>query len=197
MSFQSANLQVDLGDRSYPIYIGQNLLGKAKFYRQHIDSKQILIVSNETVAPLYLEKVKQALTGYQVETLVLPDGEKYKNLQVLNSVFDSLLEYRFDRGCTLLALGGGVVGDMTGFAAACYQRGVRFVQLPTTLLSQVDSSVGGKTGVNHSAGKNLIGAFHQPKAILIEKYSCSMPTPSSNQNAPNCRHAQPGAANMI
>jgi len=125
-------------------------------------------VSNETVAPLYLDRVKQALNGLQVETVVLPDGEKYKNLQVLNTIFDALLEHRFDRGCTLLALGGGVVGDMTGFAAACYQRGVKFVQIPTTLLSQVDSSVGGKTGVNHPLGKNMIGAFHQPQCVLID-----------------------------
>lgn len=127
-----------------------------------------MIVSNETVAPLYLHRVQQALKGFSVHTVVLPDGEKYKNLQVLNSIFDALLEHRLDRGCTLLALGGGVVGDMTGFAAACYQRGVRFIQVPTTLLSQVDSSVGGKTGVNHALGKNMIGAFHQPQCVIID-----------------------------
>ena len=168
MSHNQATLNVDLGDRSYPIYIAQNLLQQAEVYRRHISSRQVLIVSNETVAPLYLEQVQQALSGYQVETVVLPDGEKYKNLEVLNKIFDSLLDHRFDRGCTLLALGGGVVGDMTGFAAACYQRGVKFVQVPTTLLSQVDSSVGGKTGVNHPLGKNMIGAFHQPQCVLID-----------------------------
>ena len=168
MSQKQATLNVDQGDRSYPIYIAQDLLQQAEIYRRHISSRQVLIVSNETVAPLYLDRVQQALGGYQVETVVLPDGEKYKNLQILNSIFDSLLGHRFDRGCTLLALGGGVVGDMTGFAAACYQRGVKFVQLPTTLLSQVDSSVGGKTGVNHPLGKNMIGAFHQPQCVLID-----------------------------
>lgn len=168
MSQNQATLNVDLGDRSYPIYIAQNLLQQTAIYRRHISSRQVLIVSNETVAPLYLDRVQKALSGYQVETVVLPDGEKYKNLQVLNSIFDSLLGHRFDRGCTLLALGGGVVGDMTGFAAACYQRGVKFVQVPTTLLSQVDSSVGGKTGVNHTLGKNMIGAFHQPQCVLID-----------------------------
>ena len=168
MNHNQATLSVDLGDRSYPIYIAQNLLGQADIYRRHISSRQVLIVSNETVAPLYLERVQQALSGFQVETVVLPDGEKYKNLQILNNIFDALLGHRFDRGCTLLALGGGVVGDMTGFAAACYQRGVKFVQVPTTLLSQVDSSVGGKTGVNHPLGKNMIGAFHQPQCVIID-----------------------------
>jgi len=168
MKHNQATLSVDLGDRSYPIYIAQNLLGQAEIYRRHISSRQVLIVSNETVAPLYLQRVQQALSGFQVETVVLPDGEKYKNLQILNNIFDSLLGHRFDRGCTLLALGGGVVGDMTGFAAACYQRGVKFVQVPTTLLSQVDSSVGGKTGVNHPLGKNMIGAFHQPQCVIID-----------------------------
>ncbi len=168
MTHNQAKLSVDLGDRSYPIYIEQNLLSNREVYQRHIASGQILIVSNETVAPLYLDKVRPALADYEVETLVLPDGEKYKNLQVLDGVFDSLLEHRFDRGSTLLALGGGVVGDMTGFAAACYQRGVKFIQIPTTLLSQVDSSVGGKTGVNHPLGKNMIGAFHQPQCVIID-----------------------------
>jgi 3-dehydroquinate synthase len=168
MSHNQATLSVDLGDRSYPIYIAQNLLGQTEIYRRHISSRQVLIVTNETVAPLYLDRVQQALTGFQVETVVLPDGEKYKSLQILNGIFDALLGHRFDRGCSLLALGGGVVGDMTGFAAACYQRGVKFVQLPTTLLSQVDSSVGGKTGVNHPLGKNMIGAFHQPQCVIVD-----------------------------
>ena len=127
-----------------------------------------MVVSNETVAPLYLAKVKQALKGYQVEEVILPDGEEFKNLDVLNSIYTALLEKLFDRTCTLIALGGGVVGDMTGYAAASYQRGVNFIQVPTTLLSQVDSSVGGKTGVNHKLGKNMIGAFHQPQAVIAD-----------------------------
>jgi len=159
---------VDLGERSYPIYIGKGLLGDPQRVVPHIRGRQVLIVSNETVAPLYLDKVKQAFADYQVESVVLPDGEKYKTLEVLNQVFDALLEKRLDRKCTLVALGGGVIGDMTGFAAACYQRGVDFIQVPTTLLSQVDSSVGGKTGVNHPLGKNMIGAFHQPRCVIAD-----------------------------
>jgi len=166
-------LTVDLGDRSYPIYIGRNLLGKAELLTPHIQSRQVLIVSNETVAPLYLEKVKPALTNYQAESVILPDGEQYKTLDTLNLIFDALLKHRFDRNCTLIALGGGVVGDITGFAAATYQRGVNFIQIPTTLLAQVDSSVGGKTGVNHPLGKNMIGAFHQPQCVLIDTETLS------------------------
>jgi 3-dehydroquinate synthase len=161
-------LHVDLGDRSYPIYIGPRLIGDAELYRRHIVGRQVMVVSNETVAPLYLEPVVGALAGYQVESVILPDGEVYKTLEVLNRIFDALLTHRFDRRCTLLALGGGVVGDMAGFAAACYQRGVSFVQVPTTLLAQVDSSVGGKTGVNHPLGKNMIGAFHQPLCVVAD-----------------------------
>jgi 3-dehydroquinate synthase len=127
-----------------------------------------MVVSNETVAPLYLERVVSSLEGLRVESVILPDGEQYKNLQVLNNIYDALLTQRFDRKCTLVALGGGVVGDMTGFAAATYQRGVDFIQIPTTLLSQVDSSVGGKTGVNHPLGKNMIGAFHQPRCVIAD-----------------------------
>jgi len=134
MTPDQATLNVDLGERSYPIYIARGLLDDKEIFRGHISSGQVMIVSNETVAPLYLDRVKQALNGLQVETVVLPDGEKYKNLLVLNTIFDALLEHRFDRGCTLLALGGGVVGDMTGFAAACYQRGVKFVQIPRSIL---------------------------------------------------------------
>jgi 3-dehydroquinate synthase len=161
-------LHVDLGDRSYPIYIGPRLIGDAELYRRHIVGRQVMVVSNETVAPLYLEPVVGALAGYQVESVILPDGEVYKTLEVVNQIFDALLTHRFDRRCTLLALGGGVVGDMAGFAAACYQRGVSFVQVPTTLLAQVDSSVGGKTGVNHPLGKNMIGAFHQPLCVVAD-----------------------------
>lgn len=161
-------LTVDLGDRNYPIHIGPGLLGQPALLRPHIPSRQVMIVSNETVAPLYLEKLRAGLDGLRVESCILPDGEEYKDLDTLNRIFDCLLEHRFDRGCCLIALGGGVVGDMTGFAAACYQRGVAFIQVPTTLLSQVDSSVGGKTGVNHPLGKNMIGAFYQPRCVLID-----------------------------
>ncbi|WP_457674239.1 3-dehydroquinate synthase [Thiolapillus sp.] len=168
MSRLITSLDVDLGERSYPIYIGQNLLRDAGRFRPHIPSKQVLVVSNETVAPLYMQTLLDTLQGLQVEQVVLPDGEEYKTLEILNRIFDRLLEKRFDRGCTLIALGGGVIGDMTGFAAACYQRGVNFIQVPTTLLSQVDSSVGGKTGVNHPLGKNMIGAFYQPRAVVID-----------------------------
>ncbi len=161
-------LQVDLGTRSYPIYIGQNLLRQSNLIAPHIQSKQVLIVTNETVAPLYLNKVINTLDDFEIKTVILPDGEQYKNLIVLNQIFDTLLRQHFNRQTTLIALGGGVVGDMTGFAAACYQRGVDFIQIPTTLLAQVDSSVGGKTGVNHSLGKNMIGAFYQPKSVLID-----------------------------
>jgi 3-dehydroquinate synthase len=161
------NLSVDLGERSYPIYIGEGLL-QQKLIEPYISGRQICIVTNETVAPLYLARVQQALLDYQVDTLILPDGEQYKTLEHLNTIFDRLLELRHNRTTTLIALGGGVVGDMTGFAAACYQRGVNFIQMPTTLLSQVDSSVGGKTGVNHPRGKNMIGAFYQPRCVLID-----------------------------
>ncbi|MEN8213243.1 MAG: 3-dehydroquinate synthase [Pseudomonadota bacterium] len=161
-------LRVDLGERSYPILIGPGILTLAESFSASIRSRQVMVVTNETVAPLYLEQLLRSLQGFSVEHVVLPDGEQYKNLEVLNRIFDALLASHFDRGCTLLALGGGVIGDMTGFAAACYQRGVDFVQVPTTLLSQVDSSVGGKTGVNHPLGKNMIGAFHQPRCVVAD-----------------------------
>ena len=161
-------LNVDLEERSYPIYIGQGLLTQASLLTGHISGKQALIVSNETVAPLYLDKVQSMLAEFNHQAVILPDGEKYKNLEVLNQIYDALLTHKFDRSVTLIALGGGVVGDMTGFAAATYQRGVNFIQIPTTLLSQVDSSVGGKTGVNHPLGKNMIGAFHQPKCVIAD-----------------------------
>ncbi|MBW5290034.1 MAG: 3-dehydroquinate synthase [Candidatus Ruthia sp. Asou_11_S2] len=161
-------LNLDLQEKSYPIYIGQDLLSEGELLTKHISGKQVMIVTNTTVAPLYLEKVQNLLSSFELAQVVLPDGEKYKTLKTLNCIFSALLENRFDRSCTLIALGGGVVGDMTGFAAASYQRGVNFIQIPTTLLSQVDSSVGGKTGVNHVLGKNMIGAFHQPKCVLID-----------------------------
>ena len=161
-------LNVDLGDRSYPIYIGSQLLDQPELIRPFVTGTQVMIVSNETVAPLYLEKVEKLFADFDTESVILPDGEQYKNLKELDAIFDALLSKRFDRKCTLVALGGGVVGDMTGFAAACYQRGVNFIQIPTTLLAQVDSSVGGKTGVNHPLGKNMIGAFHQPQCVVID-----------------------------
>ena len=161
-------LHVDLGDRSYPIHIGSGLLERPELLVPHIRGKQVAIVSNETVAPLYIEKLHQVLGNFQVTDIILPDGEEYKTLEVLNQVFDSLLQDRHNRTTTLIALGGGVVGDMCGFAAASYQRGVHFIQVPTTVLSQVDSSVGGKTGVNHALGKNMIGAFHQPQCVLAD-----------------------------
>ncbi len=161
-------LTVDLDTRSYPIYIGERLLGDAALVAPHVLGTQVLIVSNTTVAPLYLERAQAAFHDFAVESVILPDGEEYKTLEVMNRIFDGLLTRHYERNCTLVALGGGVVGDMTGFAAACYQRGVHFIQIPTTLLAQVDSSVGGKTGVNHPLGKNMIGAFYQPRCVLID-----------------------------
>ncbi|QSB01072.1 3-dehydroquinate synthase [Methylomonas sp. EFPC1] len=162
-------LQVALNnDISYPIYIGAGLLAQPELLTRHIRAKQVLIVSNETIAPLYLTKLQIALGDYKVETAILPDGEQYKTLQYLEKVFDQLLAKKFSRNATLIALGGGVIGDMGGFAAACYQRGIAFIQIPTTLLAQVDSSVGGKTGVNHPLGKNMIGAFYQPQCVIAD-----------------------------
>lgn len=161
-------LNLDLDERSYPIYIGQSLLKQTELLSKHIKHKQVMIVSNPTIAKHCLQPLKDALKYYQVEDVILPDGESYKNLDTLNLIFDALLSHRHNRTTTLIALGGGVIGDICGFAAASYQRGVNFIQIPTTLLSQVDSSVGGKTGVNHALGKNMIGAFYQPKAVLID-----------------------------
>lgn len=161
-------LVVDLADRSYPILVGTGLLDRLADYLPACVGKQIMVVTNTTVAPLYLERIKTALGNRRVNVVVLPDGEQFKTLETLDLVFSGLLQQRHNRNTTLVALGGGVVGDMTGFAAACYQRGVEFLQVPTTLLSQVDSSVGGKTGVNHALGKNMIGAFHQPRAVYID-----------------------------
>ncbi|OED40875.1 3-dehydroquinate synthase [Endozoicomonas sp. (ex Bugula neritina AB1)] len=161
-------LNVALGDRSYPIFIGSGLLTQEEYLRPYIKGNQVVIVSNETVAPLYMATLEKALCNYNLLKVILPDGESYKTLDTLNTIFDELLKARHTRKTTLIALGGGVIGDMTGFAAACYQRGVDFIQVPTTVLSQVDSSVGGKTGVNHSMGKNMIGAFYQPNAVVID-----------------------------
>lgn len=165
-------LRVELGERSYPIVIGQGLLGDYDL-SPYVAGEQVMIVSNETVAPLYLQRARGCFPGKAIDTAILPDGEKFKNWETLNLIFDGLLEQQHTRKTTLVALGGGVVGDMTGFAAACYQRGVPFIQIPTTLLSQVDSSVGGKTGINHPLGKNMVGAFHQPEAVLIDTESLS------------------------
>jgi 3-dehydroquinate synthase len=161
-------LKVDLGVRSYPIHIGRGLLASAELLRPAITGSRVMVVTNTTVGSLYLDRVLALLAPWQPVSVVLPDGEQYKTLEVLNRIFTALLENRCDRKTTLVALGGGVVGDMTGFAAATYQRGVSFIQIPTTLLAQVDSSVGGKTGVNHALGKNMIGAFHQPNVVLID-----------------------------
>lgn len=163
-------LQVDLGERSYPISIGHGLLSSTELLTRHIPSKRAAIVTNDVVAPLYLAKVQKQLedAGKQVTTIVLPDGEEEKTWVSLMKVFDVLLAEKCDRKTTMIALGGGVIGDLTGFAAASYMRGVPFVQIPTTLLSQVDSSVGGKTGINHPLGKNMIGAFYQPQAVIAD-----------------------------
>ena len=161
-------LRIDLGERSYPILIGAGLLDDAGLLARHVPARDVLIVTNETVGPLYLAHLERGLAGKRVRSVALPDGEQHKNLAVLGRVFDALVDARLNRDACVVALGGGVVGDMAGFAAACYQRGVDFVQVPTTLLAQVDSSVGGKTGVNHPGGKNLIGAFHQPRAVIAD-----------------------------
>ncbi len=161
-------LKVNLGERSYPIYIGHNLLSNPEIFADHIRGTQVMVVSNEHVAGYYLEKLLQGLRDFEVDQIILPDGERYKNIDVWSRIFDALLEHGHTRNTTLVALGGGVIGDMTGFAAACYQRGVDFIQVPTTLLSQVDSSVGGKTGVNHPKGKNMIGAFYQPRCVIAD-----------------------------
>lgn len=162
-------LHVELGDRRYPIFIGSQLDPKT-LLAPYIKGQQVMIVTNTTLEQLYLSHYVHDLEslGKKVATCVLPDGEKYKNLENLNLIFDALLEAGFNRDCTVLALGGGVIGDMAGFASACFQRGVYFIQVPTTLLSQVDSSVGGKTGINHPLGKNMIGAFKQPEVVMAD-----------------------------
>lgn len=162
-------IQVDLGERSYPIYIGQSLMSDGETLSRYLLKKRILIVTNETVAPLYLKQIQDTMASFgEVTSVILPDGEQFKDLTHLDSIFTALLQRNYGRDSVLVALGGGVIGDMTGFAAACYQRGVDFIQIPTTLLSQVDSSVGGKTAVNHPLGKNMIGAFYQPQIVIID-----------------------------
>jgi 3-dehydroquinate synthase len=163
-------LNVDLGERSYPIYIGTGMLGQSDLITRHIQGRSALIVSNDTVAPLYLAAVQQALDSKQIryDQIILDDGEQYKTMASIETIIDLLLTNRHDRRTTVIALGGGVIGDVAGFAASIYQRGVNFIQIPTTLLSQVDSSVGGKTGVNHPLGKNMIGAFYQPQCVIAD-----------------------------
>lgn len=169
MSLLMHTLHVKLGERSYPIYIGRDLLADSALLAPHVLGSQVVIVSNDTVAPLYLDRVRAALGERKLVTeVILPDGEQYKTLDTLSTILDQVMTAKHDRTTTFVAVGGGVVGDITGFAAACYQRGVNFVQVPTTLLAQVDSSVGGKTAVNHPLGKNMIGAFYQPRAVIID-----------------------------
>ncbi|HEY6044842.1 MAG TPA: 3-dehydroquinate synthase [Nitrosospira sp.] len=158
------------GERSYPIYIGEGILSQPELFLERLPQKRVAIVSNTTVAPLYMETLRSALDSHGVVSvpIVLPDGEEYKNWQTLNLIYDALLAHRCERGTAIIALGGGVVGDLAGFAAATYLRGVPFFQVPTTLLAQVDSSVGGKTGINHPLGKNMIGAFYQPRAVIAD-----------------------------
>jgi 3-dehydroquinate synthase len=162
------NITVELGERSYPIVIGTGLLGGSFDLAGHVRGADCLVVTNETVGPLYLEAVLEMLGSKDADAISLPDGEEFKTVDTVGHVLDTLVDNGANRDTTLIALGGGVVGDITGFAAACYMRGVDFIQVPTTLLAQVDSSVGGKTGVNHPKGKNLIGAFHQPRLVLID-----------------------------
>jgi len=161
-------LQLDLGVRSYPIYIDSGLFDNTDLFTKHIRGKRVCIVTNTIVAPLYLEKIKAQLAAFSLDEIILPDGEVEKNLANFEYIMSHLLAGEHGRDTTLIALGGGVIGDITGFAAACYQRGIDFIQVPTTVLSQVDSSVGGKTAVNHPLGKNMIGAFYQPKAVIID-----------------------------
>ncbi len=163
-------LTVNLGDRSYPIYIGVELLQDLVLIQKHIQTKSVCIVTNTTVSKLYLSKLKKSLNDYRVIEVILEDGEQFKNADSLNQIYTVLLNNKFNRDSTIIALGGGVVGDIAGFAAASFMRGIPFIQIPTTLLSQVDSSVGGKTGINHPLGKNMIGAFYQPQAVIIDMH---------------------------
>jgi len=161
-------LAVICDSHEYPIYIGANFLTDSELLNRHVDAGQVLIVTNDTLAPLYLEQVLQSFTSLQCDVVILPDGEQHKNEKNLFTIYDTLIKNNHHRDTTLVALGGGVIGDITGFAAATYQRGVRFIQLPTTLLAQVDASIGGKTAINHPLGKNMIGCFHQPHAVIMD-----------------------------
>ena len=164
----STTVRVELGSRSYPIHIGAGLIAKGELFQTSAPSDQVLILTNDTIAPLYLDRVCANFENRACHTLVLPDGEAHKTLESFDQILTFMLEHRLERGASLVALGGGVIGDLGGFAAACYQRGIGYVQVPTSLLAQVDSSVGGKTAVNHALGKNMIGAFHQPKAVIAD-----------------------------
>ena len=162
-------INIDLGDRSYPIYVGDQLIDNPTILLNHIQTHTVVVVTNTTVAPLYLDTVTQSLgDNTHIIPIILPDGEQYKNTETLNTIYEVLLKNKCDREVMLIALGGGVIGDITGFAAASFMRGVKFIQIPTTLLSQVDSSVGGKTGINHALGKNMIGAFYQPQCVIAD-----------------------------
>jgi len=164
---KTINIQLD--ERSYPIYIGQDLISDYELISQHLPHKKIAVITNDLIADIYLKPLLDSLSPHKdVISIILPDGEKYKNTDSLNTIYSELLKSKADRNITLIALGGGVIGDITGFAAATYMRGVNFVQIPTTLLSQVDSSVGGKTGINHALGKNMIGSFYQPKCVITD-----------------------------
>lgn len=181
-------VHVELGDRRYPIHIGTGLIAAEGPITDAIRGRQVMIVTNDTIAPLYAAQLQSALGDFEVATVTLPDGERYKDLATLDRVYDALLAHGFDRDCTVIALGGGVVGDMAGFAAATYQRGVAYIQVPTTLLALVDSSVGGKTGVNHPRGKNMIGAFHQPQCVIAD--------PGALHSLPDCE-LRAGIAEII
>lgn len=161
-------IDIALGERSYPILIGPGLLSDRRVFDEHIRARALLVVTNTTIAPLYLQPLQEALAPRRVEIVVLPDGEQHKTLGSMARIIDALIDARMNRDAAVVALGGGVIGDMAGFAAACYQRGVDYIQIPTTLLAQVDSSVGGKTAVNHPRAKNMIGAFHQPRLVLAD-----------------------------
>jgi 3-dehydroquinate synthase len=161
-------IDIPLGDRSYPILIGPHLLEDDELLAEHVVARNLLIVTNETIAPLYLRPLETALKQRRIASVVLPDGEQYKTLDTLSRIIDALINERLNRDAAVVALGGGVIGDMAGFAAACYQRGIDYIQIPTTLLAQVDSSVGGKTAVNHPKAKNMIGAFHQPRCVIAD-----------------------------
>lgn len=161
-------IMANFDKRSYPIYVGDDVINSADIFQRHVHGRQIMLVSNETVAPMYLDNIVRHYVDHIVKRIILPDGEQYKSIAYLERIITGLLENKFNRNCCLVALGGGVIGDITGFAAACYQRGIDFIQVPTTLLAQVDASVGGKTAVNHPLGKNMIGAFHQPVAVIAD-----------------------------
>jgi 3-dehydroquinate synthase len=181
-------LNLKTKNKTYPIYIGADIISNIKLISPFLTSKQILIVTNETIAPLYLSVLNKALASFNPDNIILPDGEEYKTQKTVDLIYDKLIRLRYDRECILIALGGGVVGDITGYAASCYMRGVKFIQIPTTLLSQVDSSVGGKTGINHPKGKNMIGSFWQPECVI-----CDINT----LNTLNSREIKAGFAEII